>query len=79
MYYNGCAFFSIQLFKDNFAKREVLSLHVHCHAEEHGCRWEGELRNLEVITHVQYACTCRYNTVYFTCFKFSDTHHVSEN
>lgn len=36
-----------QLFKDNFAKREVLSLHVHCHAKEHGCDWEGELRNLE--------------------------------
>ena len=37
-----------QLFKDNFAKREVLSLNVKCSAEECGCSWHGELRNLEV-------------------------------
>lgn len=48
-YYNTCLSL-LQLFKDNYAKREVLSLHVHCHAEEHGCVWEGELRNLEVHT-----------------------------
>jgi TNF receptor-associated factor 6 len=36
-----------QLFKDNFAKREVLSLHVCCHANEQGCSWQGELRKLE--------------------------------
>ena len=37
-----------QLFKDNFAKREVLSLNVQCSALEEGCVWHGELRDLEV-------------------------------
>ena len=36
------------LFKDNFAKREVLSLNVHCSADDHGCAWQGELRDLKV-------------------------------
>lgn len=38
-----------QLFKDNFARREVLSLNVCCSANECGCAWHGELRDLEVI------------------------------
>ncbi len=37
-----------QLFKDNFAKREVLCLNVLCSAQEHGCSWHGELRDLQV-------------------------------
>ncbi|CAI8012383.1 TNF receptor-associated factor 6, partial [Geodia barretti] len=37
-----------QLFKDNFAKREVLSLNVHCSADQCGCSWQGELRDLQV-------------------------------
>ena len=37
-----------QLFKDNFAKREVLCLSVCCAADDHGCVWRGELRDLEV-------------------------------
>ena len=37
-----------QLFKDNFAKREVLSLNVHCSADQCGCPWQGELRDLQV-------------------------------
>ena len=37
-----------QLFKDNFAKREVLSLPVKCSADEIGCNWKGELRDFEV-------------------------------
>lgn len=37
-----------QLFKDNFAKREVLSLNVRCSADDAGCKWQGELRDLEV-------------------------------
>ena len=37
-----------QLFKDNFAKREVLSLNVHCSADHCGCAWQGELRELQV-------------------------------
>ena len=43
-----------QLFKDNFAKREVLSLNVHCSADQCGCSWQGELRDLQVhhYTHV---------------------------
>ena len=36
--------------KTNFAKREVLSLHVRCHADDEGCKWHGELRNLDVRT-----------------------------
>ncbi len=36
------------LFRDNFAKREVLSLQVKCAAVDLGCKWKGELRNLEV-------------------------------
>ena len=39
-----------QLFKDNFAKREVLCLNVLCSAQEHGCSWHGELRDLQVRT-----------------------------
>ena len=38
-----------QLFKDNFAKREVLSLNVHCSADDYGCLWQGELRDLQVL------------------------------
>ena len=41
-----------QLFKDNFAKREVLSLNVKCAAEDYGCTWHGELRNLEVCSYM---------------------------
>ena len=37
-----------QLFHDNFAKREVLSLRVSCHGDDEGCNWKGELRELEV-------------------------------
>jgi len=37
-----------QLFKDNFARREVLSLNVCCSANECGCTWHGELRDLEL-------------------------------
>ena len=37
-----------QLFKDNFARREVLSLNVRCSADVCGCVWHGELRDLEV-------------------------------
>ena len=40
--------FCIQLFYDNYAKREVLSLHVSCHGDDEGCNWNGELRELEV-------------------------------
>ena len=36
------------LFRDNFAKREVLSLKVKCAAVDLGCTWKGELRDLEV-------------------------------
>ena len=36
------------LFRDNFAKREVLSLKVKCAAVDLGCSWKGELRDLEV-------------------------------
>ena len=49
-----------QLFKDNFAKREVLSLNVCCSAHEAGCKWQGELRDLEVcfLVHGETYCTC---------------------
>ena len=40
-----CPFF-VQLFRDNFARREVLSLHVRCRMREKGCEWNGELRAL---------------------------------
>jgi TNF receptor-associated factor 6 len=36
-----------QLFRDNFARREVLSLSVRCRSREKGCEWSGELRALE--------------------------------
>jgi hypothetical protein len=35
------------LFRDNFARREVLSLSVRCRSREKGCEWSGELRALE--------------------------------
>lgn len=39
---------SPQLFLDNFAKREILSLPVCCHGDKEGCLWKGELRHLRV-------------------------------
>ena len=51
-----------QLFKDNFAKREVLSLNVKCSAEDVGCSWHGELRNLEV---------CRFNAYNRVCMHWN--------
>ena len=45
-----------QLFKDNFAKREVLSLNVKCSAEDCGCPWHGELRDLEVSSFLHHFC-----------------------
>ena len=44
---------SPQLFLDNFAKREILSLPVCCHGDKEGCLWKGELRYLRVR-----ACVC---------------------
>ncbi len=41
-----------QLFKDNFAKREVLCLNVLCSANENGCFWHGELRDLQVVNNL---------------------------
>ena len=34
-------------FLDNFIKREILSLQVHCYNKEEGCNWKGEVKNLE--------------------------------
>ena len=51
-----------QLFKDNFAKREVLSLSVKCSAVDCGCPWHGELRNLEVRIYVHMYLRAYANT-----------------
>ena len=37
-----------QTFPDNFMRREVRALEVHCSFVEEGCSWKGELRFLEV-------------------------------
>ncbi|XP_032235504.2 TNF receptor-associated factor 3 isoform X3 [Nematostella vectensis] len=34
-----------ETFRDKFADREILELHVHCVNQPHGCPWEGELRH----------------------------------
>ena len=41
-------FFYQQVFPDNFMRREILSLVVHCVYVELGCKWKGEVRHLEV-------------------------------
>ena len=51
-----------QLFKDNFAKREVLSLNVHCSADQCGCSWQGELRDLQVHNY-----TCAHTCIHVHC------------
>ena len=59
-----------QLFKDNFAKREVLSLNVRCSAEEFGCKWSGELRNLDVCFKV--TCNYMYICAFLNLLKLED-------
>ncbi|KAI6651493.1 TNF receptor-associated factor 6 [Oopsacas minuta] len=44
-----------QLFPDNFARREVLSLSVLCNNSKPGCVWKGELRELE-----DHLCVCQF-------------------
>ena len=39
----------LQVFPDNFMRREVLTLVVHCTFMEDGCAWKGEVRHLEVL------------------------------
>ena len=57
-----------QLFKDNFAKREVLSLNVRCSADDAGCKWHGELRDLEVShTHFLTLGMCAGGLQYLVC------------
>ena len=38
----------MQIFPDNFMKREVLSLVVTCPNSPDGCKWKGEVRYIEV-------------------------------
>ena len=38
----------MQIFPDNFMKREVLSLVVTCPNSPDGCKWKGEVRHIEV-------------------------------
>ena len=38
----------MQIFPDNFMKREVLSLVVTCSNSPDGCKWKGEVRYIEV-------------------------------
>ena len=38
----------MQIFHDNFMKREVLSLVVTCPNSPDGCKWKGEVRHIEV-------------------------------
>lgn len=39
---------SLQVFPDNFMRREVHSFVVHCTFMDDGCKWKGEVRHLEV-------------------------------
>ena len=73
-----------QLFKDNFAKREVLSLNVRCSANDAGCKWHGELRDLEVhctrvriscIHYINYGFTCMHVDVISNGIRFSFTRY----
>lgn len=66
-----------QLFKDNFAKREVLSLNVRCSADDAGCKWQGELRDLEVQLHT--CNTFLYMYIVFACCNYVGVHvHTRE-
>ena len=38
----------MKVFPDNFMKREVLALKIHCPQKNEGCNWKGEVRELEV-------------------------------
>lgn len=39
----------LQIYPDNFAKREILQLTVHCrNFKTHGCEWLGTLKDLKV-------------------------------
>ena len=40
--------FCFQVFPDKFAGREILDFVVYCVNFPDGCKWRGELRNLEV-------------------------------
>ena len=37
-----------QIFPDNFMRREIMQLVVHCLYVETGCTWKGEVKDLEV-------------------------------
>ena len=39
---------AFQVFPDNFMRREVLAIIVHCTFMDDGCIWKGEVRHLEV-------------------------------
>ena len=38
----------LQVSLDNFVRREVLAVPVHCIFLDDGCNWKGEVRELEV-------------------------------
>jgi hypothetical protein len=48
LYYNTIDHFDLQVYADNFVRREVLSLIVKCPNTDNGCKWTGEVRHLEV-------------------------------
>ena len=39
---------SLQVFPDNFMRREVQAFVVHCTFVDDGCKWKGEVRHLKV-------------------------------
>ena len=50
MYY---VIWSVQIFADAAAQREILSLTVLCGNKPKGCLWKGELRDIKVSAFVQ--------------------------
>ncbi|EDO38873.1 predicted protein, partial [Nematostella vectensis] len=47
-----------ETFRDKFADREILELHVHCVNQPHGCPWEGELRHRQ-----NHHTKCEFNPI----------------
>ena len=51
-YYSGhltCTLLFSQVVEDKLIRREVFAIIVHCSFMEDGCKWEGEVRHLEVL------------------------------
>ena len=63
----------IQVYPDNFMKREILSLKIKCPGD--GCNWSGEIRNLEVGLKATQCGTIQYYTIHYSTAQHSTAQH----